>query len=435
LIAILIDTPKTDSEKSMSINTDYADPKDLFGLQSQKFEEVVAHLFATPFYRNKLHKAGFAPKDLTSLHDLVSLPFTTKDELRSTSPFERTPYALDDMEFLFSSNGTSGNPTTYFWTREDTIVLREAGARAMLRAGVTPKDIALVVAPMGMSIMWYCMVSQYNTIGAGVIPLGLRPPQEIIQIMFEYPITIVITLPVAVTRLFEFMISQNPSLLHHSSLRQFHCGGDFLSEARRRRIEEMWGVGCNNTFGMSEIFGPLAGECEKQDGMHILSDYIYIEVLDVETKQPVSPGQPGIAVYTTLWKKGAPLLRYWSNDFVVMNPEPCTCGRTSPRMCYLGRPVDMAILPDGRRLFAQQLENELFAFQVGNEFKLTLLDGPIGYLSVEQLPGKIVPSIELQTQLSLFLGMPVEISVTCPGSFDRSVPKPRRIEDQRKRTH
>lgn len=41
-------------------------------------------------------------------------------------------------------------------------------------------------------------------------------------------------------------------------------GGGFLSSERRKILEDAWGAECYNMFGMSEMFGPMAGECKQK---------------------------------------------------------------------------------------------------------------------------------------------------------------------------
>ena len=43
--------------------------------------------------------------------------------------------------------------------------------------------------------------------------------------------------------------------------------------------------------------------------MHYWDDYVYIEIVDPKTLQPVPDGEEGEIVITTLVKEGAPLLR------------------------------------------------------------------------------------------------------------------------------
>jgi len=414
--------------------SDVTNPIELRSLQEQKFQNTLSSFWKIPLYQRKLHQAGLTPDEVQSLQDLPSVPFTTKHELRRAPPSERSSYSFGEIEYLFSSSGTSGDPTVYFWTHYDTKVLREAGARAMKRAGITADDLALVLTPMGLPIMWYCMFQQYQALGAGVIPLGAAPPSTVIKSLLNLPATVITTLPVIGTRLRELMVGTGIEWPDNRPLRQFHCGGDFLTEARRQRIQYLWGVKCYNFFGISEIFGPIAGECTQQAGMHFLADYIYIEVLAPDTRRPVPDGTAGVAVYTTLWRKGSPLLRYWSDDFVIVNRTPCACGETSPRITFLGRPLDMAYV-NGQRLFASQIEEAVLAFpQVGGEYQLRLIsdiDGEIAHLTVEESPGVQVPEAEVRETLGNLLKIQVSVEVVTAGSLPRDTPKPRRIFDHR----
>jgi phenylacetate-CoA ligase len=414
------------------MNVDWFSPAVLYDLQNARFQQVIPHIFATPFYRSKLEHSGIKPNDIRSLDDIRNLPFTTKVELRQTTPMARSPFSLSQVEYFFTSSGTTGAPTGYCWTTNDTTVLREAGARAMHRINVQPDDVALILSPMNMSIMWYCMIQQYNAVGAGVIPLGVQSPEDILAILAQYPVTIIITLPVIATRLFDFLSQQSRYQRDDMALRYIHCGGDFLSESRRRRIEEMWQVKCYNFFGMSEIFGPLAGESSLQRGMHFLADYVYIEVLNPVTYEPVQSGEVGVAVYTTLWEKGSPLLRYWSDDYVTLDLNADSNGCSVPRIYYLGRPASMIQFPH-RWLFSSQLEEQVLQFPVGNEYYLVVLSNTYARLVVEQIPEIDIPVEAVRQNLATFLDMSIELECFPPGTLARDIPKPQRIIDQREK--
>ncbi|MFL5385021.1 MAG: phenylacetate--CoA ligase family protein [Longimicrobiaceae bacterium] len=413
---------------------DVLSPALLRAEQEVRWAEALPHLLRTPFYRRRLASAGVAPGTIGSLAGLRYVPFTHKAELRAAAPLERTPHGLGEIESFFTSSGTSGEPTAYAWTAADTAVLREGGARAMRRIGVRTDDLALLVAPMGLPVMWYCMLQQFHAAGVGVVPVGVRPPDELLNALAAFPVSIVVTLPVVATRLFEFLQLRGSAEAERPRLRQVQCGGDFLSEARRARIEACWGAECVNLFGISELFGPIAGECEARAGMHLLADCVYCEVVDPATGEAVPDGETGVAVYTTLWSKGAPLLRYWSDDFVRLETTPCACGRASPRLHFEGRGADMLPLPE-RRVFAKRLEERvLVSPNVGSEYRLELMDGahrPSARLVVEETPFGAPPIHELGDAVGDYIGMRPSIVALPPGSLPRDVPKPRRLVDLR----
>ena len=386
--------------------------------QQARFHAVSRHFLQTPFYRQKL---GVAPA--LGLEHLSELPFTTKDELRATPAAARSPYPVSEVEYVFASSGTTGPPTEYYWTREDTAVLRQVGGEAMRRVGVSADDLVLVLAPLGMPVMWYCMVQQYNAAGAGIIMPGLLPPDTLLTYLIEYPITVLITLPVIAGRLFEYAQHFRPEALRHIHLRQVHCGGDFLTQARRRRIEQSWGVACYNFLGMSEILGPLAAETPAQDGLHLAWEHIHLELIDPETRRPVPPGRPGVAVYTTLWPKGAPLLRYWSDDFVALaRPDD----HDAIRLRYLGRASDRLAAGD-HDVFVSDVEECVLAYPVGDEWRLELAADSAATLRVESPPGAPLPAAELCAAVSRLIARPVTLATCPPGSLPRDEAKPNRI--------
>jgi phenylacetate-CoA ligase len=414
---------------------DYMPREELIDLQNKKLREIIPYIAKVPFYKKKLSEGGISIEDIKEISDLQKIPFTTKEELRLSEPMERTSLNYDGIAFFFSSSGTTGDATIYPWSPQDDLVLREASARCMKRIGVGPGDISLVLAPFGMSIMWYCMINQYLATGAGVVPLGIPPPNEIIKSINAFPITFITTLPIIGTRLFEFM-EKNKIPFVKNRLRQFHFGGDYLSNARRSRIEKYWDLECFDFYGISEIFGPIAGECSERRGLHCACDYILVEVINPETKKSVSEEEVGVAVYTTLWEKGAPLLRYWSGDFITLTWEKCKCGRTSPRIIYKGRlDAGNGIKMNDKIIFAKDLEDILLSFpEVSDEWAMKIegtLENPIAKIFIERVPGQRIPDERIREEITNLVNIPVGIEVVPPGFFPRDDVKPKRIVDSR----
>jgi len=412
---------------------DYMSKEEILYLQSRKFKEIFPYITSVPFYKKKLSNGGISIKDIKKNFELSKLPFTTNEEIRLSNPMERTPLSYDGIAFFFSSSGTTGRATIYPWSTEDDLVLREVSARSMKRVGLDPGDISLILAPFGMPIMWYCMINQYLAAGAGVVPLGITPPEEILKSMNTFPITSITTVPIVGTRLFEF-ISRNKVSFSKRRLRNFHFGGDYLSNARRNRIESYWGVECYDFYGLSEIFGPIAGECEAKEGLHFAADYIIIEVIDPITKQPVREGEVGVAVYTTLWKKAAPLLRYWSDDYISITWRKCKCGRTSPRIIFKGRPIN-SVTVNNKKIFAKDVEEILLSFpEASDEWALKIVgttERSLAKVYLEKTIGYKIHMGKIQQELNNWLKIPVKIEIVPFGSFSRKDVKPRRIIDVR----
>ena len=129
------------------------------------------------------------------------------------------------------------------------------------------------------------------------------------------------------------IIENNVQELSGHSLRMAIMGTEPLSNKRRKHLENILGIDVYDSWGMSEIFAPLGGECKYKHVNHLAIDIVYPEVIDPERKEPVIPSNgkaEGILVLTTLKRDGMLLIRYWINDYVILNESSCPCGEKSP---------------------------------------------------------------------------------------------------------
>jgi phenylacetate-CoA ligase len=114
--------------------------------------------------------------------------------------------------------------------------------------------------------------------------------------------------------------------------------------AVRAEIQAAWGAGVSDTFGMSDVWSTMAGECGQGEGLHLTTeDYAVLEVVDPESGDalPLEDGVAGELVWTHLRRQASPLLRYRSSDLATVWTARCACGRTSPRIRIGGRRDDM----------------------------------------------------------------------------------------------
>jgi phenylacetate-CoA ligase len=117
--------------------------------------------------------------------------------------------------------------------------------------------------------------------------------------------------------------------------------------AFRSKLEEGWGAKVTEAMGIGDIGPSLFGECEAQKGMHLgARDFVHAELIDPETGAALGmdDGVTGELVLTHLQHRAAPLLRFRTRDHVQVWTDPCSCGRTSPRMRCIGRTDDMLIV-------------------------------------------------------------------------------------------
>ena len=110
-------------------------------LQTERLKDTVARVYTNvPFYQKKFEELGITPADITSIDDIVKLPFTKKKDLRDNYPFGLFAVKKDAVVRIHSSSGTTGKPTVVGYTRADLDTWNEVMARVFTMAGVTSED-------------------------------------------------------------------------------------------------------------------------------------------------------------------------------------------------------------------------------------------------------------------------------------------------------
>ncbi len=82
-----------------------------------------------PFYREQLTARGLRPRDIRTLRDLRSLPFTTREDLRATYPYGLLAVPRERALRLHTSSGTTGKPKAIFFSAR-TSTRRRTSPRA-----------------------------------------------------------------------------------------------------------------------------------------------------------------------------------------------------------------------------------------------------------------------------------------------------------------
>jgi phenylacetate-CoA ligase len=282
--------------------------------------------------------------------ELAAIPFTTKTELRESQqrhpPFgEHLCADPADLVRLHVTSGTTGEPVAIGLTQHDHEANSKVGGEAFAIAGLLPTD---TVAHCLNYALYAGGIADHMAIeasGATVVPVGVGQSKRLLDLIPRLGIT-------AIFRTLSFPAylaakareqGLDPTTL---GLRHIVTAGEPGAglHAVRAEIEALWDVSVTDTFGMSDVWSTMAGECGQDNGLHLTTgDHALLEVIDPETAEPLplSDGVSGELVWTHLDRQASPLLRYRSSDLATVWTAPCACGRTTPRIRIGGRRDDM----------------------------------------------------------------------------------------------
>ncbi len=345
---------------------------ELAKLQRERLRQTVARAARSPFYGERLRRAGVTADDIRSLADIRRIPLTSKDDLRAHSR-EMLTVPLRDIIRVHASSGTTGQATVIYYTRTDIELWADLVARSLYMTGLRADDVFQNM--MGYGLFTGGLGFHYGAerLGALTIPAGAGNSKRQVQLMQHFGTTAIHIIPsYALFLLTTFAELQvDPRDL---PLRLAYIGAEPYSEASRRRLEEAYGLKAYNCYGLSELNGPgVAFECPEQNGSHVWEDSFLLEVLDPQTLEPVGPGVVGELVLTNLTRQGMPLLRYRSRDLASYDDRPCPCGRHSRRISRIqGRTDDMIIIK-GVNIFPIQIDRVLMDLpEVGENYLVEL---------------------------------------------------------------
>jgi phenylacetate-CoA ligase len=130
-------------------------------------------------------------------------------------------------------------------------------------------------------------------------------------------------------------------------LKHIRLNGETVSADLVQQATLDWGVSVSSLYS-SEEAGPMAMQCPKGPGLHVMSESVILEVVRPDGA-PCQPGELGSVLVTDLHNFATPLIRYEIKDMAVVGAI-CSCGCQLPVLNSVqGRYRNMALLPDGRR--------------------------------------------------------------------------------------
>ena len=404
--------------------------------QLEQVNHQIQRLIASDnFYGRRLKEAGIT--GVASEEDFLALPFSEKQDLREAYPLGLSAVPQNEIVRIHSSSGTTGTPVIIPYTQKDVDDWAIQFARCYEYAGVTPEDRVQITPGYGLWTAGIGFQAGCELLGAMAIPMGPGNTEKQLQFMMDMEST-VLTATASYALLLAEEIEKR-GIKDKIKLKKLITGSERSGEKIRQRIIDALGVEYYDIYGLTEVYGPGIGiNCAHGHGMHVWSDFVYLEIIDPDTGEVLPDGAWGEIVLTTLVKEGAPLIRFRTHDLSRIIPGECACGHNEhPRIDTItGRSDDMMKI-HGVNVFPAQIEEILATFpECSSEYQIRLshLDGrdtmriyveTNGSVDWEDLRRRVAKRVKHR------IGFTPLVKIVELGMLPRSEKKTKRVFDER----
>jgi phenylacetate-CoA ligase len=419
----------------------------LEALQLKSLREELAYAYMnSPYYKRAWDKAGVRPEDVKTLADLRKFPFIDKKTQRDTQGVgsflgELAAVPEEDVIFVSTSSGSTGVPTLSPFTAQDFDEFQDTEARWFWQAGVRPNDRYVHALNFALYVGGPDVIGAQRT-GALCIWVGAVPSERLLFVLKTYQATAIWTSPSYIIALGEKALQSGIDPKKDLSINKIFVAGEMGGSigATRKAITDIWGAELFDFYGLSDIFGACAAQCEYHDGLHIAEEHIYVETVALDTGEILPPGERGELVFTTLRKKARPIIRFRTGDIGRIDLTPCKCGRTHGRIYVDGRKDDMFIV-SAVNVYPSDIEYVIRALpEISNEYTIRIFEEKhtckyevnvenTSDKSDEEIRGLVVNA--LKTRIGV---KPAIVNVHPNGTLERSTHKAKHVIDQRVET-
>ena len=407
----------------------------------------LAHLRATlervyehvPHYTRAFDEAGVRPDDLTSLADLARFPFTTKADLRANYPFGMFAVPREQVNRVHASSGTTGKPTVVGYTSEDLETWSELMARSIRAAGGRPGDVVHVAYGYGLFTGGLGAHYGAERLGCTVVPVSGGMTERQAQLIVDFEPRVIMVTPSYFLAILDELEAQGVDP-KDTSLEIGIFGAEPWTDEMRRAVEARTNLKAVDIYGLSEVMGPGVSQeaGETQDGLHVWEDHFLPEIVDPLTLEPVSEGEEGELVFTSLTKQAMPVIRYRTRDLTRLLPG--TAYPAFRRMQKVtGRTDDMMIVR-GVNVFPTQIEEQILAVEGLAPHYTCVLTRPgnldeltVKVESLDEADADTAATLgaALAERIKNRIGVTARVDVVAPHALERSTGKAKRIEDRR----
>ena len=312
-------------------------------IQQKKLYKLIKYAGQNiPYYKKVINEYNIQFSEDTIFEDLKKFPLLTKEIIRNN--FDQLYKFRDRTYFCNHTSGSTGEPAIFYqdkycleWKIATKIFFDEWAGRQIGEPMVKLWGAVQDILKEGQGIKAYLRQQFYGVTTLNSYRMTEKNLYDYVRKINSIKPRLIFTYTNSIDELARFI--QDHHLTVYSPRAIMNSAGVLFPEIRTK-VEKVFKAPIFDNYGSREA-GGIACNCEKNEGLHLIPNIHYVEILDANAKE-ASPGESGEIVITLLNNYTMPLIRYTIEDRGILSKKVCSCGRGFPLLEKVeGRILDM----------------------------------------------------------------------------------------------
>ena len=295
-----------------------------------------------PYYKRIIKEHNIEFSEDTIFDDIKKFPILTKEAIREH--FDELYKFRDSTYFRNHTSGSTGEPAIFYqdkycleWKIATKIFYDEWAGRRIGEPMVKLWGAVQDILKEGQGIKAYLRQQFHGVTTLNSYRMTENNLYDYVRKINKIKPRLILTYTNSIDELARFIQDHHLAIFSPGAI--MTSAGVLFPEIRKR-VEEVFGVPIFDNYGSRET-GGIACNCEKNEGLHLMPDVHYVEILDDNSRE-VNLGKSGEIVVTLLTNYTMPLIRYTIEDRGILSKKECSCGRGFPLLEKVeGRIINM----------------------------------------------------------------------------------------------
>ncbi len=352
--------------------------------QYRQMKNLLSHCKQNvPYYRKLFKHVGFNPDTFSSLDDIKKIPvLDKKTALENWNELIAVNIPKRRMT-LFNTGGSTGKPFAFYFDKaKSDLAERLFIKRNWKMMGYRPGD--KVVQIRGRMLPHNCTEyfdKKRNILYLSSYKMNEQNTEKFILSIRSFNPGFMHVYPSTAYRLASYMRSNK--IPPFQGVKAVFASSENLYDHQRELIEDALNTRVFQHYGLAEHVA-LASECPYNQKLHLIPEYGYNWLADLEDSSPVNDGNRGIIIGTSFYNYSMPLINYSTGDIATYSEsQECQCKKRYPILSKIeGRQQEFIDCKNGTRvpLTAFIFGQHFHAFK--NIISMQIIQREIGEISI-----------------------------------------------------